>query len=185
MNLIRFVPNILSVSRVPLGLFNIHLFAQKRYLLIILIIMISFLSDILDGAIARRFNCVTTLGKYLDKIGDTFAAFAIIYMLLFFEGGIYTIPYAPLSVKLLAKSRTYRNFDMIEFTHMDILDSFLSHCFVPCLIMASFILPKISLILPYLLIISTSIGTHCALEGHKEWQSGPHSRGPYFGRFLW
>ena len=185
MHLIRFIPNILSFSRIPLAFFNIALFAQKRYLLIILIIMISFLSDILDGAIARRFNCVTTLGKYLDKIGDTFAALAIIYMLLFFEGGIYTLPYAPLSVKLLAKSRTYHHFDMIEFTHMDILDSFLSHCFIPCLIMASFIISEIHLILPYLLIVSTSIGAYCALEGYKEWKLGPFSRGPYFGRFLW
>ena len=150
-----------------------------------LLIIISFLSDILDGAIARKFNCVTNLGKYLDKIGDISAAISIIYMLLFFESGIYIFPYIPLSFKLLLKSRTYRDFDMIEFTPLDILDSFLSHCFIPCIIMGSFIVPKIEFILPYLLIFSTSISLHCAFEGYKEWKLGPYSKQPYFGRFLW
>lgn len=36
----------------------------------VFLIGISCLTDMLDGAIARRFNCITTLGKILDPIAD-------------------------------------------------------------------------------------------------------------------
>jgi len=182
---IQFIPNMLSISRIPLSLLSIHLLQYERYFLIIGILTFVFISDILDGAIARRFDCVTILGKYLDKIGDVSAGICTVFIMIFFANWIFAVPYIPLVIELLYKSSTYQPYDMIEFTWMDILNSFLAHFFLPCTVIASFAIPALENVLPFLLFISCYVGVTCAIEAKKEWKSGPYSRGPYFGRLLW
>ena len=52
---------------------------EREYLYAALVVLLSSLTDLFDGKIARRFHMVTELGKALDPIADklTHAALAI------------------------------------------------------------------------------------------------------------
>ncbi|MCH5325489.1 MAG: CDP-alcohol phosphatidyltransferase family protein [Eubacterium sp.] len=68
------VPNILSLVRLAL----IPVFAwvyltagsSGEYYFAAIIVAISGITDFLDGAIARKFNLITELGKFLDPLAD-------------------------------------------------------------------------------------------------------------------
>ena len=68
------IPNILSLFRIILAIVFLNIsikfrIAEKRNTLLIILI-ISGISDFLDGQIARRFHMVSDLGKILDPIAD-------------------------------------------------------------------------------------------------------------------
>ncbi len=65
------IPNILSVIRillVPVILY-LHIVA-KQYVFCAIVIAVSYLSDIADGVIARRFGMISDIGKLLDPLAD-------------------------------------------------------------------------------------------------------------------
>lgn len=68
------IPNILSLFRIILAVIFLDIsvkfgIAEKRSTLLI-ILVISGITDFLDGQIARRFDMVSDLGKILDPIAD-------------------------------------------------------------------------------------------------------------------
>lgn len=68
------IPNILSIFRlilIPIYV-SIYLHADepRDYLLAGVILAVSCLTDLVDGKIARKFNQITTLGKFLDPLAD-------------------------------------------------------------------------------------------------------------------
>jgi cardiolipin synthase len=76
------VPNVLSISRLLL-LPAILLLLQSRQTIPALTLMcISWLTDALDGHLARRLNQVTTLGKILDHFVDKIWVGTILVMLV-------------------------------------------------------------------------------------------------------
>lgn len=81
------IPNILSYIRILLIPVFIYLFFHAEessdYYLIGLIILLSALTDALDGWIARRFNQITELGKVIDPVADKLTQTAIVVCLLF------------------------------------------------------------------------------------------------------
>ncbi|GAB3790875.1 CDP-alcohol phosphatidyltransferase family protein [Virgibacillus kimchii] len=81
------IPNILSYIRIMLIPFFAYYYITAvepgDYYIAALIILVSGLSDLLDGLIARRFNQVTELGKLLDPLADKLTQMAIIICLLF------------------------------------------------------------------------------------------------------
>ena len=80
------IPNILSSFRVILAFVFLTIFYQsdldnkERYS--IAIILISALTDFLDGKIARKFNMVSELGKILDPIADKITQGVLILCLM-------------------------------------------------------------------------------------------------------
>ena len=67
------IPNILSILRLVLiPAFVIIYFADIRYSGVIaaLVLIISGITDVLDGIIARRFNMTSALGQILDPLAD-------------------------------------------------------------------------------------------------------------------
>ncbi len=79
------IPNLMGYFR--LALVPVYLFVFYKalhggpYWPIYLVIVLSGLTDFLDGKIARRFNMVTDLGKMLDPIADKVTIGAIILSL--------------------------------------------------------------------------------------------------------
>ena len=65
------IPNIMGYCRILLIPVFCYLYIfENNYTLATIIVLISSLSDLFDGYIARRFNQVTELGKALDPVAD-------------------------------------------------------------------------------------------------------------------
>lgn len=74
------IPNIMGYCRILLiPVFCYFYIAKENYIVATIIVLLSSLSDLFDGYIARKFNQVTELGKALDPIADklTHAALAL------------------------------------------------------------------------------------------------------------
>ncbi len=79
------IPNLLSFFRlilIPVYMV-IYLNAQgtKDYILAGAILAISCATDAVDGKIARRFNMITTFGKFLDPLADKLTQFSLLLCL--------------------------------------------------------------------------------------------------------
>jgi len=79
------VPNILSMFRIILVPIIVWIYFDSRikdhYLLALVLVFISALTDVLDGIIARKFNLITDLGKILDPIADKLTQFVVVFCL--------------------------------------------------------------------------------------------------------
>lgn len=75
------VPNVLTVIRIVLAPIFAILYLKTEYLYSVIVIVVSGLTDVVDGFIARRFNLITTLGKILDPIADKLTQAIIIICL--------------------------------------------------------------------------------------------------------
>ena len=79
------IPNIISLFRLILiPLFVITYFDKSEtdyYLWSVIIVIVSGISDILDGFIARKFKMVSDLGKVLDPIADKLTQVVVILSL--------------------------------------------------------------------------------------------------------
>lgn len=71
------VPNILSYIRIVLIVPFVILFLKKEYLLAAICIIVSGLSDCVDGFLARKLNQITQLGKMLDPVADKLTLLAV------------------------------------------------------------------------------------------------------------
>lgn len=79
------IPNLLSFFRlilIPVYMV-IYLKAQetKDYVIAGIILTVSCLTDMVDGKIARKFNMITTFGKFLDPLADKLTQFALLLCL--------------------------------------------------------------------------------------------------------
>ena len=82
---IRTIPNLLSLLRlllIPVYVI-IYLNATEtwHYYLSAVVLAISCVTDMIDGYIARRYNMITNLGKFLDPVADKATQFALILCL--------------------------------------------------------------------------------------------------------
>lgn len=76
------IPNILSMVRLCLIPVIVWLFLGKEdYLLAGIFVLISGLTDVVDGMIARGFNMISDVGKVLDPIADKATQGAVIILL--------------------------------------------------------------------------------------------------------
>ena len=64
------IPNLLSLIRILLIPVFAVLFYNGEYGWAVITLVVSGISDFLDGKIARRFNQVSALGKILDPVAD-------------------------------------------------------------------------------------------------------------------
>lgn len=75
------IPNMITIFRIfliPIFLLVFHSDMENRIFLAGLIFLLSGISDILDGYIARKFDMGTELGALLDPFADKLMSFAVL-----------------------------------------------------------------------------------------------------------
>lgn len=98
------IPNILSVFRLLLLPVIVYMYMnQKDYVLIGILLLISGLTDLLDGYIARTFNMMSDLGKILDPVADK-ATQAVVLLCLMTRFSWLVIPFICILIKELFMS---------------------------------------------------------------------------------
>lgn len=90
--------NLLSFLRIVLIVPFVIFFLQKNYVFAAAALILSGISDALDGFVARSFNQVTQLGKILDPIADKLTLFAIMVCMV-----ILTPVVMPVMIVLIVK----------------------------------------------------------------------------------
>lgn len=72
------VPNLLSFIRILVIPLLIIFLLDRNFIMAGVMLIISGVSDMFDGMIARKFNQVTQLGKMLDPIADKLTLIAVV-----------------------------------------------------------------------------------------------------------
>lgn len=67
------IPNILSFLRICASFVSIYFFYTKSVLVLFSLLIFIAASDALDGFLARRWNCASSIGAILDPMGDKIA----------------------------------------------------------------------------------------------------------------
>lgn len=87
------LPNILSLARMfvisPLLLFTL---LEKQLSLVVIILVFGFLSDLLDGLIARKWGVVSNFGKWIDPLADKIFLFCFFYGVIAVNDVIWRLP---------------------------------------------------------------------------------------------
>lgn len=82
-NKIITIPNILSLFRLCLIPVIVWLYCfEKEYLWTTIVFIISGLTDIVDGFIARRFDMISDFGKAFDPVADKLTQIAMLFCLV-------------------------------------------------------------------------------------------------------
>ncbi|MBD3270460.1 hypothetical protein GF376_02955 [Candidatus Peregrinibacteria bacterium] len=95
------IPNLISLVRIPLGILFFILFSFQNSIAILtgtIIIIISGLTDHLDGAIARKNKIFSSYGKIIDPFCD-FIFFLFVFI------SFYLLNYIPLPIILIFLAR--------------------------------------------------------------------------------
>lgn len=78
------IPNLLSSIRILLiPVFLWFYLAKDDITATVILVALSALTDMLDGFIARHFNCISDLGKALDPVADKLTQISMLFCLLF------------------------------------------------------------------------------------------------------
>ncbi len=81
--MIKHVPNILTIIRFLLIPFIIYFIFVEKYIAAFVMLTVSGITDVLDGTIARKFDCITNFGKLVDPLADKTTQIAILAALTF------------------------------------------------------------------------------------------------------
>ena len=76
------IPNFMSFFRLVLIPFFVWLYIKKEYAVAAGLVLVSAVTDVFDGVIARKFNMVSDLGKVLDPLCDKLTHGALLVCLL-------------------------------------------------------------------------------------------------------
>ena len=77
------IPNLLSLFRLILIPFILWAYCYEgSYALTALLVVLSGITDVVDGFVARRFNMVSDFGKALDPIADKLTQIAMLFCLV-------------------------------------------------------------------------------------------------------
>ena len=87
---LRYIPNILSLSRIPLSIVLMFLARERGFFLAVYAVV--GLTDMLDGRLARRFGWQSELGSKFDGLADAFWIFsmmATVFLVLKIKFALY------------------------------------------------------------------------------------------------
>ncbi len=75
------IPNMISMLRILMIPVFIVLLLREHLIAGLVVLVLSGLSDTVDGKIARRFNMISDIGKWLDPLADKLTQIALAVML--------------------------------------------------------------------------------------------------------
>lgn len=78
----KHIPNILTLFRVALIPFFVWMMLAEQPYYAAGVLILSGITDLLDGFLARRYNWVSDVGKFLDPAADKLTQLAVCIMLL-------------------------------------------------------------------------------------------------------
>lgn len=77
------IPNVLSLFRLCLIPVMVWLYTvRENYALTTLVLLLSGLTDVADGIIARKWNMVSDFGKAFDPVADKLTQMAVLFCLI-------------------------------------------------------------------------------------------------------
>ena len=81
------VPNIISLVRIAMIPIVIWAFVADQLIVALVFVILSGVSDKLDGVIARKYNMISETGKWLDPMADKFTqlALCVLVFVLFYR----------------------------------------------------------------------------------------------------
>lgn len=88
---IQTIPNLLSIFRILLLPIYFYFVLRQSFYVAGTIIVVSGLSDYLDGVIARRYNQVTDLGKVLDPFADKLTQLFLILSMAWYRPWLWLL----------------------------------------------------------------------------------------------
>ena len=97
------IPNFMSFFRIVLLPFIIWNYWKENYDIAVTLLIVSAVTDILDGVIARKFNMTSDLGKMLDPLCDKLTQASLLICLTFRYWYVWLV-FALLAVKDLTMS---------------------------------------------------------------------------------
>ena len=77
----KHVPNILTLIRFLLIMPIVLAIIYEKYVIAVIFLVLSGITDVLDGTIARKFNFITDFGKLMDPFVDKATQVAILVTL--------------------------------------------------------------------------------------------------------
>lgn len=88
---IQTIPNLLSIFRILLLPIYLYFVLRQSFYVAGVVIVVSGLSDYLDGVIARRYNQVTDLGKVLDPFADKLTQLFLILSMAWYRPWLWLL----------------------------------------------------------------------------------------------
>lgn len=79
--MLKHIPNILTLIRFILIAPIVYFIASEKFVLALIFLILSGFTDVLDGAIARKFNVISDFGKLMDPFADKATQVAILVTL--------------------------------------------------------------------------------------------------------
>lgn len=88
---IQTIPNLLSIFRILLLPIYLYFVLRQSFYVAGVVIVVSGLSDYLDGVIARRYNQVIDLGKVLDPFADKLTQLFLILSMAWYRPWLWLL----------------------------------------------------------------------------------------------
>ena len=79
----KHIPNVLTILRFFIIPFILYYLIRDNYIADFILLTLSGLTDVLDGAIARKFNFITNFGKLIDPLADKVTQLSLLCTLVF------------------------------------------------------------------------------------------------------
>jgi len=83
-----------TLLRVVLAILIIFEARDRYWVRVLILMLIAFISDYVDGALARRWKATTSLGAFLDPLADKIVCLTVLTLLGIYSSTLYWLPFA-------------------------------------------------------------------------------------------
>lgn len=113
------IPNTLTYIRFILIPFICISVLSKHFFTALIIFTLSALTDVLDGYIARKYNCITDIGKLIDPLADKLTQVSLLFTLAILKIlplWIFIIVFIKELVLVISASVLYSKKDVVVYS---------------------------------------------------------------------